>query len=301
MGIKGRLGQRIREVRQERKLSRDNVCGNGEKLTVRQLVRIESGESLPSIEKLEYIARVLNTTMSDLLEGDDIKIPSDYFEKKQRIIKFPTYGDPDRVQQKQKMIEEIYEQYFELLPEDELLFLDLSENIYNSLLGDRLPNIEEIYDDAFEQVLKKKVFQFNDYLYLGYYLLKIQREKYYDAEVLQKIKRKLLRQEPTSDELYNVELLVTLMDIISVYAHHDDYRDVLSLAEKAEEVIERAQLHTYKAGVLEAKAKYYIKVKGNKEKAREFYNQALAFGQVLGDSVIIEDIKMEMRNDGLSK
>ncbi|QJI76493.1 helix-turn-helix transcriptional regulator [Streptococcus pneumoniae] len=51
------IGQKIKEIRIEKGISR--FCGDEQGLTVRQLSRIESGASQPSLPKLAYIARRL--------------------------------------------------------------------------------------------------------------------------------------------------------------------------------------------------------------------------------------------------
>ncbi len=299
MAMKAELGQLIKKKREAKKLSQKNLCGNEEELTVRQLQRIEKGKSLPTLEKLDYIARMLELPISALLGENDLQIPDEYFELKNQIVKFPTYGDKDRIGQKLKMIEEIYESYFDVLPEDELLFLDLTEKILGGIHEKSIPNIEEIYDDAFEQVLKKKVFIINDFLYISYFLTQCQKEKYYDRDTFKKIERKLLKQELSKEELYNIEFLSSVMDAALVHAFHDNYRDIMPLLEKAERIVDKAQLHTYKPGILTGKAKYYVRIIGDKEKAKKLYQQALMMAEIFGDEPLIDDIKMEMKNDGI--
>lgn len=102
MSIKETIGKKIREVREEKGLSREQLCDTEEELTVRQLVRIELGQSLPSIVKLEYIAKVLETDLGTLLAGESITIPEEYFTMKYQLFKFPSYGDSERLAQKRK-------------------------------------------------------------------------------------------------------------------------------------------------------------------------------------------------------
>ena len=301
MTIKADLGRRIKAERNQKKISQSSFCGDEEKLTIRQLQRIEHGQSLPTLEKLEFIADRLDIKMSDLLEGRDIQLPDDYWEMKAWIVKFPTYGDEERIQQKQNLIDEIYDKYFDSLPEDELLFLDLSENILGGIHDKNIPDIEEIYDDAFDQVLKKERFDFNDYLYLGYFLQQCRKDSDYDYKTFKKIEQKLLKQELLADDLYNIELLATVMDAATVYAFHDDYGNIMPLLEKLNRIIDKAQLPTYKVGLLELEAKYYIKVVEDKEKAKELYQRALMLGDILDDPTIIADVKMEMKNDGIDE
>ena len=45
------IGQKIKEIRIEKGISRPDFCGDEQELTVRQLSRIESGASQPSLPK----------------------------------------------------------------------------------------------------------------------------------------------------------------------------------------------------------------------------------------------------------
>lgn len=59
MNIKDSIGLRIKTERERQQMSREVLCLDGAELTVRQLIRIEKGESLPSLDKLSYIAKRL--------------------------------------------------------------------------------------------------------------------------------------------------------------------------------------------------------------------------------------------------
>ena len=129
MNIKDSIGLRIKTERERQQMSREVLCLDGAELTVRQLIRIEKGESLPSLDRLSYIAKRLGKSMTELLDQDNITIPDEYYEMKNRLIKFPTYRNPDRIKSKLTLIEEVYEKFFDILPEEELLTLDILENI----------------------------------------------------------------------------------------------------------------------------------------------------------------------------
>lgn len=111
------------------------------------------------MDKLSYIAKRLGKSMADLLDHDRIEIPDTYYEMKNRLIKFPTYGDQERVKQKLDLIEDVYDQFFDILPEEELLTLDILENILSFISWEEKPKVEEIYEDLFEQVKERRSFQ----------------------------------------------------------------------------------------------------------------------------------------------
>ena len=160
MNIKDSIGLRIKTERERQQMSREVLCLDGAELTVRQLIRIEKGESLPSLDKLSYIAKRLGKNMTDLLDHDNITIPDEYYEMKNRLIKFPTYRNPERIKAKLALIEEVYEKFFELLPEEELLTLDILENILSftswelfERIVKRVLNQEIWTDDVYNIVL----------------------------------------------------------------------------------------------------------------------------------------------------
>ena len=74
MNIKDSIGLRIKTERERQQMSREVLCLDGAELTVRQLIRIEKGESLPSLDRLSYIAKRLGKNMADLLDHDNITI-----------------------------------------------------------------------------------------------------------------------------------------------------------------------------------------------------------------------------------
>ena len=67
--IKIEIGKRIREERERLGLTREQVCDTEEELTVKQLMRIELGRSLPTIVKLQYISDKLGVSLNRSSQG----------------------------------------------------------------------------------------------------------------------------------------------------------------------------------------------------------------------------------------
>ena len=299
MNIKDSIGLRIKTERERQQMSREVLCLDGLELTVRQLIRIEKGESLPSLDKLSYIAKRLGKNMSDLLDHDNITIPDEYYEMKNRLIKFPTYRNPERIKSKLALIEEVYEKFFELLPEEELLTLDILENILSFTNWEESPKVEEIYEDLFEQVKRKKKFSTNDLLVIDYYFFHLYGRKQYDKKLFERIVKRVLNQEIWTDDVYNIVLFNDLMAIAALKIFHNSFSDFLTVVDKALAVIEKSQFYSYKPSVFVLKAKYELLHKGNKKKAAENYDKAIMFASVLEDSVLEESIKAGKAADGL--
>ena len=299
MNIKDSIGLRIKTERERQQMSREVLCLDGAELTVRQLIRIEKGESLPSLDKLSYIAKRLGKNMADLLDHDNITIPDEYYEMKNRLIKFPTYRNPERIKSKLALIEEVYEKFFELLPEEELLTLDILENILSFTNWEESPKVEEIYEDLFEQVKRKKKFSTNDLLVIDYYFFHLYGRKQFDKRLFERIVKRVLNQEIWTDDVYNIVLFNDLMAIAALKIFHNSFSDFLTVVDKALAVIEKSQFYSYKPSVFVLKAKYELLHKGNKKKAAENYDKAIMFASVLEDSVLEESIRAGKAADGL--
>ena len=299
MNIKDSIGLRIKTERERQQMSREVLCLDGAELTVRQLIRIEKGESLPSLDRLSYIAKRLGKSMTELLDQDNITIPDEYYEMKNRLIKFPTYRNPDRIKSKLTLIEEVYEKFFDILPEEELLTLDILENILSFTSWEESPKVEEIYEDLFEQVKRKRKFSTNDLLVIDYYFFHLYGRKQYDKKLFERIVKRVLNQEIWTDDVYNIVLFNDLMAIAALKIFHNSFSDFLTVVDKALAVIEKSQFYSYKPSVFVLKAKYELLHKGNKKEAAENYNKAIMFASVLEDSVLEESIKAGKAADGL--
>ena len=146
--IKIEIGKRIREERERQELTREQVCDTEDELTIKQLMRIELGRSLPTIVKLQYISDKLGVSLNYLLGETKLDIPEEYYRSKYKIMKSPVYGDPERIKKKLEDIEKLYEKYIEILPEDELLAIDIIERTLNFMIIEEENLNEEVFEEA---------------------------------------------------------------------------------------------------------------------------------------------------------
>ena len=295
--IKIEIGKRIREERERQGLTREQVCDTEEELTVKQLMRIELGRSLPTIVKLQYISDQLNVSLNYLLGESQIELPKKYYQTKYNLMKSPVYGDPQRIKKKLKAIEELYEKYIEILPEDELLAIDIIERTLNFIAeGEGEDLVEIVFEDYLNQVLKKEEYTLNDLLLIKYYSVQCQSSSY-DESMIENFRKKLIKQRLQGDELTNVELLGALSAIAGIYVMHHEYEHMKSLVDKMYEIIHSIMQHSYQPGITMLEAKYYLYYENNIEKATELYHTATLLAEAFGDQVFIKNLKMEMKKD----
>ena len=290
------IGKRIREERERQGLTREQVCDTEEELTVKQLMRIELGRSLPTIVKLQYISDKLGVSLNYLLGETKLDIPEDYYKAKYKLMKSPVYGDSERIKKKLKDIEELYDNYIDVLPEDELLAIDLIERTLNFMISEEESLIESVFEDYLVQALKKETYSLNDLLLISYYAFRCQ-DYDYDKERIEKFRRKLINQELQGEELFNVELIGALSAIAGIYVMHHDYKEMKSVVDKMYVLIDKTLQQAYKPAVLVFEAKYYLFYENNRDKATELYNTATVLAEAFGDQVFIKNLKMEMEND----
>ena len=294
--IKIKIGKRIREERERQGLTREHVCDTEEELTVKQLMRIELGRSLPTIVKLQYISDKLGVSLNYLLGETKLDIPEDYYKAKYKLMKSPVYGDPERIKKKLKDIEELYDNYIDVLPEDELLAIDLIERTLNFMISEEESLIESVFEDYLAQALKKEAYSLNDLLLISYYALRCQ-DYDYDKERIEKFRHKLIKQELQGEELFNIELMGALTSIAGIYVMHHDYKDMKSVVDKLYEIMHSSMQHSYQPGITIFEAKYYLYYENNIEKATELYNTATVLAEAFGDQVFIQNLKMEINKD----
>ena len=294
--IKVEIGKRIRQERERQGLTREQVCDTEEEITVKQLMRIELGRSLPTIVKLQYISDNLGVSLNYLLGETKLDIPEDYYKAKYKLMKSPVYGDPERIKKKLKDIEELYDNYIDILPEDELFAIDIIERTLNFMVMEEDNLIESVFEDYLTQALKKEAYSLNDLLLISYYAFRCQ-DYDYDNERIEKFRHKLIKQELQGDELFNVELIGALSAIAGIYVMHHEYEHMKSLVDKMYEIIHSIMQHSYQPGITMLEAKYYLFYENNKDKATELYHTATVLAEAFGDQVFIKNLKMEMKKD----
>ena len=294
--IKIEIGKRIREERERIGLTREQVCDTEEELTVKQLMRIELGRSLPTIVKLQYISDKLGVSLNYLLGETKLDIPEDYYKAKYKLMKSPVYGDPERIKKKLKDIEELYDNYIDILPEEELLTIDIIEKALDFMNRGKDSIVEDVFEDYLTQVLKKETYSLNDLLLISYYAYRCQ-DSNYDKGIIDEFRRKLIKQELQGEDLFNIELMGALTAIAGIYVMHHDYKDMKSVVDKLYEIMHSCMQHSYQPGITIFEAKYYLYFENDLDKAREIYNTATVLAEAFGDQVFIKNLKMEIEKD----
>ncbi|VUX20725.1 Helix-turn-helix domain protein [Streptococcus pasteurianus] len=295
-----KFGIKVRALREKKGISREEFCGDETELSVRQLPRIEKGQSVPTLNKGVYIAKVLGVTIGELTYGKNLELSTRYKELKYLLLRTPTYGDEERLKRQTSYFDEISEKYYEVIPEEERLIIDCLQSKLDVHFSDDVNFGEGILNDYFDQVIRKKNFQINDLVLIDLYFACLASSKsfvgIYSLDLYDKLMECLLDQENLSPEtslilnnvlLNNVDLvlrfhresfmkrIIIKSDTIMTSVHDFQRRPVLSLVEW----------------------KYYLQFKKDFLAAQKSYSNAILFANLIGDTYLENKLIEEWNND----
>ena len=174
-----KFGNKIRILREKKGISREEFCGDETELSVRQLARIELNQSIPNLSKAQFIANRLGVKLGTLTDGDSLELPKRYKELKYLLLRTPTYGDQERVDRKNDYFDEISENYYDIIPEEEKLIIDCLQSKFDVHFSDDVNFGDGILNDYFDQVIRKETFNINDLILIDLYCVCMASAKAY--------------------------------------------------------------------------------------------------------------------------
>lgn len=290
--LKREIGHKIKTIRRSCGKTQIDICGDESELTIRQLARIENGQALATLPKLLLIADKLGVSLQNIVDVKAIEIPKAFLKLKDELIHSQTYADKRRIERKEAILEEIYENYYENLPEEEQLIVDVTQarfDIYGS--SDATYGLG-LVEEYFQQLLKKKYFSVNDLLIIELYFFCCAmglEDKEHFEELSQKVL--LCSEYEDKDSLVQMEkVLLSLFIQIQT-------EDSLIYIQTFEKIIAKTRHVFYRPHLFLLKAKYALFVDKNVAEAESFYEKAISLAELLDDQVLVQKILAEKQID----
>ena len=291
------IGKRIRTLRTEKGLSREAFCGDEKELTVRQLGRIETGNNLPSLAKLDYIAKVLGVPISQLIDEGLLIVPKEYLKLKTKLIRQSIHGDEEKIRQREAIFEEIQERFYDQLPEDEQVAVEVLQAIDDVYVSENAEFGEGLIEEYFNQTLLQTEYSVNDLLILYLYFLSNAISFKRNDDVLKKVRNNIVTIIDCSDNTYMHLLQRVLIAILLYQLRNEYYEDISVIFSFLREIMMEIQDSTLKPTVDYFEAKYYLYGEKNKEKALQYYEKAISGAEFFNDinfkNRVIEEMKEE--------
>ncbi len=294
--LKEELGQKIQSLREEKGLSRQAICGVEDILTTRQLQRIEKGQSLPTIATALYIAEQLEVSLDRLANRERFELPSGYLELKYRLEKLYHYGDGERLQQREEMIEEIYRKYFDQLPEEEQLYLQIKQAKNDMVLTENIAYDQGLIDEYLDQALAKEKLTEMDLEIIDLRLLALGL-KDFDKKEFTCLLNKLL--EAVADYPTNglEKIQARIIFAAGVLSHYQEYDRLPEILRVLEELMLRRNDFQDRVFSYALQWKIALFLENNLEKAEDNYQKVKLMLELLPEDVLKENMRLDWEQD----
>ncbi|MFS9218168.1 helix-turn-helix domain-containing protein [Streptococcus mitis] len=290
--LKREIGHKIKTIRRSCGKTQIDICGDESELTIRQLARIENGQALATLPKLLLIADKLGVSLQNIVDVKAIEIPKAFLKLKDELIHSQTYADEERIKRKEAILEEIYENYYENLPEEEQLVVDVTQarfDIYGS--SDATYGLG-LVEEYFQQLLKKKYFSVNDLLIIELYFFCCAMGLE-DKEHFEELSQKVLLCSEYEDKASLAQMEKVLLSLFIQIQTEDS----LIYIQTFEKIIAKTRHVFYRPHLFLLKAKYALFVDKNVAEAESFYEKAISLAELLDDQVLVQKILAEKQID----
>ncbi|MGT2933934.1 helix-turn-helix domain-containing protein [Streptococcus catagoni] len=295
------FGEKVKNLRIAKKLTREDICGDEKELSIRQLARIESGQSIPSLAKVMVIAKALEVSVGLLTDSKDFELPRRYKELKYSLLRTPTYTDEFRLSQRDNQLSEIFIDHYESLPEVEQIIVDCLQTSMDVTLSDNTNYGCEIINEYLEQLKIKERYLANDLILIDLYLVCCRTSKFskewYDEKLYNSLLDKVLGQIDLLDveDLFLLnQLLVTFFSISIQLENKIQVKKIVKASKKVTTKIQDFQ----RMPILNLMEwKYNLYFKKDQLTAEVCYNKALQFALLMGNHHLEENIRREWEND----
>ncbi|HFI0462166.1 TPA: helix-turn-helix domain-containing protein [Streptococcus suis] len=288
------FGQRVRQLRETASLTREQFCDDELELSVRQLTRIEAGTSKPTFSKIQYIATRLGMGLYELMP-DYVSLPERYSKLKFDVLRTPTYENEELMEKRADMMTEIYDD----LPEEEKIAIDAIQSTIDVLETRTAEFGQDILNDYFEQIQRKKQFSANDLLIIRLFLMNLRMEVKQENDFQRFLE--LVEKFPGQIELVESGDLFILRDVmitsVGLLGQNEEYRYIPSLFDALDKLMQKTQDFQKKPILNLLKWKYELLINKDKVAATALYEEALLFARLIGNAHLIDKLEEDWRKD----
>lgn len=299
MVMKEKLGKKIRVARESQQLTREMVCEDESNITIRQLARIESGKSLPTLTKLHFLAHKLKVPLNTLIDDSYIELPTGYIRLKNKLMKQTIYKDSMRAEKVNLLFDQMYDEFYDNISEEEQLTMDILRATTDIVVFNNIQFESGLLTEYFPQMLLQKELRELDFLliYLYFFYIFGKDKAYKNTNTTKQAINKLVKNSTYSNDS-NVYLAIKVHIIaLNFLLELKDYETYKQLLDISKTISEENQEFQKKPILQMMEAKYLLFHVSETEKAKEMYRVAAKTAMLLGDNIAHDQILLEMEND----
>lgn len=296
MDFKKEFGQKVRDLRKEKGMSRQRVCGIEDVLTTRQLQRIEKGQSLPTIATAVYIADCLGVSLDRLTKKEVLELPEEYINLRYQLRTLYHYGNKDRLLQREKIIEQIYEYYFDDLPEEEQIAVQVAQASVDMIFTGNASFDQGLLDEYLEQACKKSQLSFNDVEIIQLRLLSLAIKDFDKVEFIDLLSKVILAVSyfPLADLGKIQDVIISAAGILCSYGEYELLPDMIEVLRG---IMTKRNDYRDNIFVYVFEWKIALFLKHDLEKARKDYQKSIMMADLLSEDLIKQNMQREWKRD----
>lgn len=296
------FGKRVKELRQAKKITKEDFCGDETELSTRQLTRIESGVSTPTLAKVIFIAQRLGVKVGELADEEQFKLPKRYKELKFLLLHTQTHMNPEKILQREKFLDEIFQYFYDDLPEEEQLVIEVLHSQLEIFVRNESHSANKILHDYLAQTLKKTIYHTNDLILLHLYFLYLDSKNYKSSLFSETTYSQVIQNLLSLSEKLPAEKLFLLNQVlISAFGRTEslNYRskhiqNIINALEQSFQKIPDLQ----KLPILNLmKWKHQIYIGHDPEKAKAYFDEAHLFAKLTQDEYLLTKLELEWKKD----
>ena len=223
-------------------------------------------------------------------------MPSGYLELKYRLEKLYHYGDGERLQQREELIEEIYRKYFDQLPEEEQLYLQIKQAKNDMILTENIAYDQGLIDEYLDQALAKEKLTEMDLEIIDLRLLALGL-KDFDKKEFTCLLNKLL--EAVADYPTNglEKIQARIIFAAGVLSHYQEYDLLPKLLRALEELMLRRNDFQDRVFSYALQWKIALFLENNLGKAEDNYQKVKLMLELLPEDVLKENMRLDWEQD----
>lgn len=199
------------------------------------------------------------------------------------MIRQSIHGDEEKIRQREAIFEEIQERFYDQLPEDEQVSVEVLQAIDDVYVSENAEFGEGLIEEYFEQTMLRTEYSTNDLLLLYLYFLSLAVNAERDEITLKKVCLNIVSQTNYDDTNY-IHLLQRVLIGLVLYQLDIDYHEFIpEILSILREIMIDIGDTSLKPTVDFIEAKYYLYGEKDKEKALQYYEKAINGAEFLND------------------
>ncbi|WP_300786009.1 helix-turn-helix domain-containing protein [Streptococcus sp. 19428wC2_LYSM12] len=296
------FGDKVRRLREERGWTREQFCDEEQDLTVRQLTRIELGISKPTLTKIFFIAHRLGLSLFEVMP-DYIDLPDQYLKLKYDILRTPTYDQLDLIERRNAKLLEIYDHFYDMLPDIERLAIDALQSTIDVLETQSDIFGKDIIETYIPRIVWKQKYDVNDLLIIHLFIEHTYLSRMTKCSASRRMFLKLVSELPRQVVVMEPEELFVLRNVIfaaiRVLGAKGICEPIPTLFQGIHHIMQITQDFQKYPIFSMLQWKYELLVHRDVQRAYSYCEEAIIFAKLMGNQHLMGQLHDQWRIDTL--